>query len=238
MPGVGMILSAHQPAYLPWLGYLHRIAVSDHFVILDHVQFEKNSFSNRNRINLGGKETWLTVPVHLKGHMLSTIRDIHIVQNTTWAKKHLKSIIQAYHKCPFFDQHKDFFESVYSKKWRFLYDLNHALLLYLFDQFAIKTPLTMLSAIPLESKKQDLILDLCQIFSAKTFLFGPNGLNYVDKNKFRAKGIKPVFYKYQTPLYKNFSNVFIPNLSCIDLLFNYPTDELPEFLMAGAEELR
>ena len=222
MFGIRIILSAHQPAYLPWLGYLHRIAVSDHFVILDN-QFEKNSFSNRNRINLVGKETWLTFQ-SIKGHTLTTVRDIHCPKHKL-GKNILKSIIQAYQNCPFFDQHKDF-QSVYSTKWRFLCELNHALLLYLFDQFAIKTPLTMLSAISLDSKKQDLILDLCQIFSAKTFLFGTHGLNSVDKQKFRARGIEPVFYKYQTPLYKNFSNIFIPNLSCIDL-FNYPTDELP-----------
>mgnify|MGYP000520569925 CR=1 FL=1 len=36
-----MIISAHQPAYMPWLGYLDRIRRSDVFVFLDTVQFEK-----------------------------------------------------------------------------------------------------------------------------------------------------------------------------------------------------
>ena len=45
-----MIVSIHQPAYLPWLGYLHRIALSDRFLFLDTVQFQKGSFQNRNKI--------------------------------------------------------------------------------------------------------------------------------------------------------------------------------------------
>ena len=42
-----MIVSINQPAYMPWLGYFDRIDASDLYVVLDHVQFEKNSFVNR-----------------------------------------------------------------------------------------------------------------------------------------------------------------------------------------------
>ena len=49
-----MIVSINQPAYLPWLGYFHRIAISDIHIVLDHVQFEKNSFVNRNKIRTKG----------------------------------------------------------------------------------------------------------------------------------------------------------------------------------------
>ena len=45
-----MILTAHQSAYLPWLGFFHKIAISDTFVLLDEVQFEKNGWMNRNKI--------------------------------------------------------------------------------------------------------------------------------------------------------------------------------------------
>ena len=35
------LLSAHQPVYLPWLGFFHKLFVSDLFVIFDDVPFSK-----------------------------------------------------------------------------------------------------------------------------------------------------------------------------------------------------
>jgi len=47
-----MIVSIHQPNYLPWLGYFDKIKSSDCFVIFDDVQFPrgKNHFGHRNYI--------------------------------------------------------------------------------------------------------------------------------------------------------------------------------------------
>jgi hypothetical protein len=45
-----MIISAHQPNYIPWLGYFDRMDVVDQFIILDNVQFTKSIFINRNKI--------------------------------------------------------------------------------------------------------------------------------------------------------------------------------------------
>ena len=58
-----MIVAIHQPHYLPWLGYLHRMAQVDLFIVLDHVQFERRNYQNRSQIRLDGEARWLTVPV-------------------------------------------------------------------------------------------------------------------------------------------------------------------------------
>ena len=48
-----MILSGHQPSY-PQVGLFHKIAI-DIFCFMDSVQYEKNSFINRNKIKVQGK---------------------------------------------------------------------------------------------------------------------------------------------------------------------------------------
>lgn len=54
-----MILAAHQPNLFPWLAYYRKMALCDVFVILSHVQYEKNGFINR--FNHKGK--WFTAPI-------------------------------------------------------------------------------------------------------------------------------------------------------------------------------
>ena len=54
-----MLLAAHQPNLIPWLPFFRKIALSDKFVILRYVQFEKNGFQNR----FNHKDKWMTMPV-------------------------------------------------------------------------------------------------------------------------------------------------------------------------------
>ena len=49
---VDMIVAAHQPHYLPWLGYLDKIAKADLFVVMDDLQYEAQNFQNRQRVKL------------------------------------------------------------------------------------------------------------------------------------------------------------------------------------------
>jgi hypothetical protein len=97
-----MIVSAHQPAYNPWLGLLHKILLSDIFIVMDDVQFEKNSFINRNKILQNANEVMLTIPVKTKEYKNKQIREIEVLDNT-WIIKHLKSIEQSYNKAKNFE---------------------------------------------------------------------------------------------------------------------------------------
>ena len=58
-----VIVAAHQPHYLPWLGYLAKIAAADLFVVMDDLQYEAQNFQNRNRVKVNNGAAWLTVPL-------------------------------------------------------------------------------------------------------------------------------------------------------------------------------
>jgi len=70
-----MIISIHQPNYIPWLGYFEKILSSDIFVFLDNVQYEKNYLVNRNKIRTSDGSMSLTIPVNVKhDSLLNKIR--------------------------------------------------------------------------------------------------------------------------------------------------------------------
>ena len=61
-----MIVTIHQPQYLPWLGYFDKINRADIIVLLDNVQYKKNEWQNRNHIKTANGWQWVTVPVKYK----------------------------------------------------------------------------------------------------------------------------------------------------------------------------
>ena len=73
-----MTIAISQPTYLPWLGYFDLIDQSDTFVLLDSVQFEKQSWQQRNRIKTPSGLLWLTVPVVFRGRLEQRIHEVEI----------------------------------------------------------------------------------------------------------------------------------------------------------------
>lgn len=228
-----MILTAQQPAYLPWLGLFHKIALSDVYVSLDSVQFEKNSFSNRNKIKTANGPVWLTVPVSLKGHTGNTIRETEIDNSKNWQKKHFTSIYLNYKKAPFFNKYADFFEDTYIKKeWHVISELNDYMLRWFLEQLGIKIQFHQSSKLNLKGHKTELVLNMCKKLGAEIYLFGILGKDYVKEEEFIRENIRIWFQDYEHPVYPQLYGDFLSNMSIIDLLFNCGNKSL-EILMSG-----
>ncbi|WNK01383.1 WbqC family protein [Thalassospiraceae bacterium LMO-JJ14] len=221
-----MIVSINQPAYLPWLGYFDRIRLSELHVVLDHVQFEKNSFVNRNRIRTAQGSTWLTVPVRTGGRFGSLAIDSLEIANDNWRRKHWAGICQAYAKAPFFDQHAAWLEPIYQHPWERLAPMMDAINTKLMQVLGITTPLRYSSQMKPNATKSELVLELCQSVGATVYLSGPLGRDYLDQNAFQAAGIKVQFHDYTHPVYGQIYPGFEPYMSIIDLLFMQGPDSL------------
>jgi hypothetical protein len=222
-----MVVSINQPAYLPWLGYFDRIAKADVHIVLDHVQFEKNSYINRNRIRLKEGYCWLTVPVKTKGQFGNlAINNVEIAYLNNWQQKHLRSLLTNYVKAPYFTRHRKFFEHIYAKKTNRLVDQIQEITEYLLDAFSIKTQLFFSSELGVEGTKSVLILNLCKRIGATTYLSGPLGRDYLDYASFKNADIDLIYHDYRHPIYTQTYPGFEPFMAAIDLLFNHGNDSL------------
>jgi len=214
------ILSAHQPAYLPWLGYFDKIIKSDIFIYLDDVQFEKNSFTNRNRVKTSSGVAWLTVPVKMKGHISKTIREIEIDNSQSWQKKHLNTIFLNYKRAPQFDECYAKLECLYQNQYQLLTDLCWDQLQFWLKEYGITTEIVRSSQLPISAKKSDLILELCRFFNANCYISGILGRNYLQEDEFKDNGIEVIFQEYRHPHYLQQWAGFIPDMSIIDFWMN------------------
>tara|TARA_B110000014_G_C20123578_1_gene596794 strand:- start:1346 stop:2083 length:738 start_codon:yes stop_codon:yes gene_type:complete len=215
-----MILTAHQPVYLPWLGLFHKISLSDTYVFFDDVQYLPKDWMNRNYIKTVTGATWLTVPVLRKGHRDLKTSEIKINNSINWREKHFSTIKLNYKKTPYYDDYIPFFEEIYSKSWEFLSELNEHMLHWFLNELKINVNFLRSSDFEFKGKKSELVLDMCNKLKATTYIFGSLGKNYADLSSFEENNIKVFFQDYLHPIYPQFNGEFISNMSVVDLLFN------------------
>ena len=223
MPGIDeggnkMRIGIHQPEHLGWLGFYNKLFMSDIFVLLDNVQFEKNYFQNRNKIKGSNGAFWLTVPVKDKSSK-KLIKDVKI-DNHKWKSPYLKSIELAYKKAPYFNDYFPSFSRLFDKDYELLAELNKKIIKYFMRHFRLNTQIIEASKLDVEGNKTKLLLDICKTLNADTYLSGTSGRDYLDLNLFKKENIRVIFQDFHHPMYPQLWKKFVFNLSALDLLFN------------------
>lgn len=232
-----MIVSIAQPAYLPWLGYFHRIRHSDLHVSLDHVAIGHRSFTNRNRVMTADGPRWLTVPVHARGeHARTGIHELAIVDDGKWQRKHWETIRLAYAAAPHFAEHGGYWEGVYARDWALLADLLRETTEWCLERLSVDTQIVRSSQLGVTETKGELILALCREVGATTYLSGPFGRDYLDRAAFDEAGIALRFHDYEHPVYERAGGASEPNLAALDAILHLgpgAADLVREPLVAG-----
>jgi hypothetical protein len=215
-----MIVSGHQPNYLPWLGFFDKMKRSDIFIIEDNVQFERQGFTNRNKILTSDGVRWLSVPIqHAKKPLL--INEVKIANKAepNWGRRHWLTLKHGYCKAPYWHDFSYFFQSTYEQTWGTLFDLNMHLIKGIMAFLDIDTPLVLSSELNAQGKKTELIVAQCKKVGASIQLAGNGCREYIDKKRFEQSGIKLVFQDFKQPHYYQMYDGFVPNLSVVDYLF-------------------
>jgi hypothetical protein len=220
-----MIIAIHQPHFLPWLGYLHRMAQVDLFVLLDHVQFERRNYQNRTMFRMNDEARWLSVPVvqrSQKERILDKEVDNRIDGSKWWAPNHFTTLRHAYRDAPFFKDYAGAFKQLFETRWQRLVDINQAGLDLLRDAFGVSTRLVRSSELAVEGARGDLILNICRALGARKLLVGFGGSRgYLDAEAFARDNIEIAAHEWQHPVYPQpGTQPFIQGLSAIDMLFN------------------
>ncbi len=217
------IITIHQPDFCPWLGFFDRWAKSDLFIILDDVQFLRRGWHHRDRIITAHGIQWLTVPVIKKGRYEQRIMDVVIDNQSTWHKKHIKTISAAYKKAPFFTYVFNNLCKVYMQGHKKLIELNMDFLKTCADMLGITTPFVLASSLGVNKKSNERLIHLIQAVGGDTYLSGTGARDYLNETTFTRNNVQVLWQKYKHPVYLQLHKGFQEKLSIIDfLMMNLP----------------
>jgi hypothetical protein len=220
-----MIVSIHQPNFIPWLGYFYKIYKSDVFVILDNVQFTKNGFTNRNRIKTPQGENWLTFPVIQSGKFGQDITNCVIFHKDQSARKIVNSVLANYKKSTYFDKYFTEFSDIIHRDTDKLCAINTELVHWILRELDIHTKVVKASELKsLEGESTERLVSICSELEATKYLAGLGAKKYQNDELFEQRGIELIHSPFKYPEYKQLWNGFIPNLSILDVIFNYGPD--------------
>lgn len=218
-----MLISMHQPDYLPWLGYFNKIARSDNFIFFDTAGFSKGGFHERNKVKTATGWAYLTIPISHKS-CFGPLKNVELTENIIWAKKHWCTFKTCYERSPYWENYSPFFENMYANinLFKTLADLNIHIISYMAKEFGLEAKLSRASDYPFDSnlKSTEAILAIIKQAGATAFLAGPSGKDYLNQPRFLEEGIILYFQDYHAPVYNQKYPPFVHGLSAVDLLFN------------------
>jgi WbqC-like protein family len=222
-----MIVSIHQPNYIPWLGYFYKIWASDAFVLLDDVEYTKQSLTKRVFIRKElstPSRVYLSVP--LKKHSNTTlIRELEIYNQKNWQRKHLINIYHVYHKAPFFKKYYPIIQKTIesSHDLTHLADLNKFLIFNILDVLDIDKPIYLSSQLPIKGFKADEYnAEIVKKIGGDCYMSGVGAKKYQIENTYSKRHIALIYnnigeYMQQAP--PQYPTSFDAGLSILDALF-------------------
>jgi hypothetical protein len=171
-----MIVSIHQPNFVPWLPYFEKMKRCDVFVVMGHCQFEKNGY--QNRFFYEGK--WRT---------MSTARGLDLIIE----KKYI-SPSKDWQKIKDSLPHKNFqlelFDDCVSGS---LFETNFEIIKKIAGFLKIETQIIKDFSTNLTGTAR--LVEICKQLGASKYLSGPSGKNYLDLKLFERENIEVIFHE-------------------------------------------
>lgn len=196
-----MIVTAHQPNYLPGVSVIEKVRSADACIWLDEVQYSHGGWSNRNKMPDG---SWLTIPVERRTDM-GPFNRVRISEHGDWRKDHVKALQQHYGVGNIARIANEIV-----RPYRLLVGLNLALLRILLEdastEWHFQSHLDGGNAVWATSEESYELLPISERLAmmvaelgGSVYLSGPSGYKYLDERPFLERGLTVAYWKHEGP---------------------------------------
>lgn len=217
-----MIISIHQPDYIPYPGYFYKIAKCDCFVFLDDAQYSNVGFTNWNKIKTPQGSLRLKIPVEQT--LGDTIQEVTTKDYLKWKEKHLKTLKMNYAKSKWFQDIYGDIEKTLLIEYTNIAELNIALILFICNKFGLSKKFVRSSSLGISSGKEERVINICHALGGSIYLSGNGARVYQVKEHFSKQMLELQYSDYHPIIYPQLWGDFLPDLSIIDFLFNHGYD--------------
>lgn len=216
------VVAIHQPNFFPWLGYFDKIARSDVFILLDHVQFQKKggTWSNRVKLLVGGEARWVTAPIVRNYHGVRAINEMEFQSNNPWRDKFLKSLGANYARAPYFRETFELIEPLILNPENNISQYNGAVVIAIAKYLGLPAEkIRWSSEIMVNNHASEMLISLTQAVSGNAYMCGGGAEGYQADDMFAEADIGLVYQDFKHPVYKQDADRdFIAGLSIVDAL--------------------
>ena len=227
-----MKLGIMQPYFFPYIGYFQLMNAVDEFVVYDNIEFTKKGWINRNRILVGGQDSFITLPLK-KDSDYFDVRERFLADS--WPSdrmKMLNRIRESYRKAPQFGSVYPLIEKCILFKDDNLFNFILNSLSQTKEYLDIRTPFIVSSTITVDHdlKAEKKVIAICKARNADVYINPVGGVQLYNKDDFKNECIDLHFLKANDFEYKQFENKFVPWLSIIDVMMFNAKKEINEYL--------
>lgn len=210
-----MKLAIMQPYFFPYIGYFQLIYSVDKFIFLDDVNYIKQGWIHRNKIQSNNKHIFFGIQTS-KSSQNKKINEITINPDNKWKNKLLNKLHHSYVKAPNYSQIQPIIKSVITLDTNKLSDICKNSVIKICNYLEIKTEiLNSSSELDLKiSTGQERIIKICKNLNANHYINTIGGQSLYNINIFSQNNITLNFIKTNNINYKN------STLSIIDLLMH------------------
>ena len=213
--------SIHQPNFIPWLPFFIKMKLSDCFVILDHVEYSKNGWTNRCQVTNGKSELFLTIPIN--GSDTSLPINMVRVSELEYKKKYRKiqkTCSNIFSKKPVSETIKLLLKDELLEE-KLLSKINLKIITDIASILGIDTQIKK-SSENLENfglyKSSELVEKICHFYNFKTYISGTGFFNY-----------KKSHFSVQENLVLNLEKIPESNLNTLDFIAKNGCNSRREF---------
>lgn len=200
------VVSAHQIAFFPWVGFFHKMSLCDTFILMDLAQFRARAFMHRNYIEINRDIHWLTWPIDnpKKTQLIKNLRfkpndnSIDSTQ-TIFLKNCYQKFKSNYSNAPYLHEALNYIDYLISEATISCSpaELNLKELNYCKSFLEIKTNIIFeTSFLPDGLAGTERLLKHALHFESNCYILGSNSRSYCDYSLLLKEGVKVYVQEY------------------------------------------